>query len=114
MNISAFKLLYYKILKKGDLVMSEKFKAFGEKIKNSRMAKVFAAALTGCSAMAVNCVSAQAAVSDDVKTSLSTAFTDVKTDVMNIATTALPAALAIIGFTLAVTIGIKLFKKFAH
>ncbi len=94
--------------------MSEKIKALGNKIKNSRAAKVFAAAFTGCSAMAVNSLTAQAAVSEDVKTALSTAFTDVKTDVISIATTALPAALAIVGLVMAVSIGIKLFKKFSH
>ena len=39
------------------------------------------------------------------------AFTDVKGDVTSLMTIALPAALNIVGIGLAVTLGVKFFKK---
>ena len=46
-----------------------------------------------------------------LKTAMTTAFTGVKTDVLDIIGTALPIALAIVGVGLAITLGIKFFKK---
>lgn len=46
-----------------------------------------------------------------LKTAMTTAFTGVKTDVLDIIGTALPIALAIVGVGLAITMGIKFFKK---
>lgn len=54
-----------------------------------------------------------AAIDSGMKTALSEAFTAVKTDVVDLMGVALPAALAIVGIGLAVTLGIKFFKKFA-
>lgn len=50
-------------------------------------------------------------MSEGMTTAISTAFTNVKTDVVNIMTTALPVALTIVGIGLAVTLGVKFFKK---
>ena len=52
-------------------------------------------------------------MSETLTQALSTAFTSVKSDVIDIFETALPAALAIMGVALAVSLGIKFFKKFA-
>lgn len=52
-------------------------------------------------------------MSDTVTTALSTAFTSVKTDYLSILEKALPAGLAILSITLAITLGIKFFKKVA-
>lgn len=48
---------------------------------------------------------------DTIKSAMSTAFTQVQTDVISLIATCAPFALAIIGTVLAVTIGIKVFKK---
>ncbi len=54
------------------------------------------------------------AVTADMTSALSTAFGNVQTDVVSIVTTALPPALAILGIGLALTIGIKAFKRLAN
>ena len=46
-----------------------------------------------------------------IQTAMSTAFQSVQTNVISMITTCAPYALAVIGTTLAVTIGIKVFKK---
>lgn len=46
-----------------------------------------------------------------MSTAISTAFSSVKTDVLSVMETALPIALAIIGVGLAITLGVKFFKK---
>lgn len=46
-----------------------------------------------------------------LKTAMTTAFTGIKTDVLDVIGTALPTALAIVGISLVVTLGIKFFKK---
>lgn len=53
-------------------------------------------------------------VTDAVKTILSDAFAGVATDVTSIATTALPYAISIAGFALAIRLGIKFFKSVAN
>lgn len=50
-------------------------------------------------------------MSEALTTAISTAFTGVKTDVIDIMETALPVALAIVGVGLAITLGVKFFKK---
>lgn len=45
-------------------------------------------------------------------TALQTAFGNVQTDVVSVVTTALPYALGIMGLMLALSIGIKAFKRF--
>lgn len=42
---------------------------------------------------------------------LGTAFTSIQTDFFSVLTTALPIALAIVGAGIAITLGIKYFKK---
>lgn len=44
-------------------------------------------------------------------TAMGTAFQSVQTDFFSILTTALPIALAIVGAGLAITLGVKYFKK---
>lgn len=44
-------------------------------------------------------------------TAIDTAFKAIKTDVSSMMSTALPVALAIVGIGLAVTLGVKFFKK---
>ena len=48
-----------------------------------------------------------------LKESLTTAFTVVKTDTLDILGTALPAALGIVSVVMAVKIGIRFFKSIA-
>lgn len=48
---------------------------------------------------------------ESISTAMSTAFGSVQTNVTSMITTCAPYALAIIGTVLAVTIGIKVFKK---
>lgn len=52
-------------------------------------------------------------MSDTVITALNTAFNSVKTDYASILEKALPAGLSILGITLAITLGIKFFRKIA-
>lgn len=62
----------------------------------------------------MSCFAALLAGSIDVtsiKSAMNTTFGDVKDAVVQLITAALPFALAIIGTVLAVTIGIKVFKK---
>lgn len=62
----------------------------------------------------MSCFSALLAGSIDVtsiKSAMNTTFGDVKDAVVQLIAAALPFALAIIGTVLAVTIGIKVFKK---
>ena len=51
---------------------------------------------------------------DTLKTSLTTAFTQVKTDTLDIMGVALPAGLAIVSVVMAVRIGISFFKSIAQ
>lgn len=48
---------------------------------------------------------------ESINTAMSTAFSSVQTNVTSMITTCAPYALGIIGTVLAVTIGIKVFKK---
>lgn len=48
---------------------------------------------------------------ETISTAMSTAFQSVQTNVISLITTCIPYALGIIGTVLAVTIGIKIFKK---
>lgn len=50
-------------------------------------------------------------ITADMTTALQTAFAAVQTDVVSIITTALPYALAVMGVMLAVTLGIRFFKR---
>lgn len=52
-------------------------------------------------------------MSDTLTTALNTAFTGVKTDYLSILEKALPAGLTILSITLAITLGIRFFKKIA-
>lgn len=51
------------------------------------------------------------AMSEKMTSAISTAFTGVKTDVLDVMETALPVALAIVGVGLAIVLGVKFFKK---
>lgn len=48
---------------------------------------------------------------ESIKTAMETAFSQVQTDTIDMIATATPFALAIVGTVLAITIGIKVFKK---
>ena len=90
--------------------IKEKLKAHASKI---------AAAVTGGAVMIAGAVPALAAdgVSSDtdgLKSAMSTAFGQIKTDAFSMMGTALPIALGIIGAVLAVKLGIKFFKKFSN
>ncbi len=50
-------------------------------------------------------------MSEEMTTAVDTAFKAIKSDVSSMMTTALPVALAIVGIGLAVTLGVKFFKK---
>lgn len=50
-------------------------------------------------------------MTEGMTTAITKAFNDVKGDVLDIITTALPTALAIVGVGLAITLGVKFFKK---
>ena len=52
-------------------------------------------------------------MSEGMTTSIDTAFKAIKSDVISMMTTALPVALAIVGIGLAITLGVKFFKKIA-
>lgn len=52
-------------------------------------------------------------VTAGMTTALSTAFANVQADVISIITTALPYALPIMGIMLALTIGIRAFRRFS-
>lgn len=48
---------------------------------------------------------------ESIKTAMGTAFSAVQTNVVDMISTCAPYALAIIGLTVAVTVGIKVFKR---
>nr|DAV21212.1 MAG TPA: major coat protein [Inoviridae sp.] len=50
-------------------------------------------------------------MSEGMTTAVDTAFKAIKSDVSGMMTTALPVALAIVGIGLAITLGVKFFKK---
>lgn len=50
-------------------------------------------------------------MSETMTTAVDTAFKAIKSDVSSMMTTALPVALAIVGVGLAITLGVKFFKK---
>lgn len=52
-------------------------------------------------------------MSETMLTAVKTAFTAVKTDVSSVIEEALPIGLAIMALTLAITIGVKFFRKLA-
>lgn len=52
-------------------------------------------------------------ISDTMTTALTTAFNGVKTDVLSMVETSLPIGLAIMGTVLAITLGVKFFRKVA-
>ena len=89
--------------------IKEKLKAHASKI---------AAAVTGGGVMIAGAVPAfaegAASDTDGLKSAMSTAFGQIKTDAFSMMGTALPIALGIIGAVLAVKLGIKFFKKFSN
>ena len=89
--------------------IKEKLKAHASKI---------AAAVTGGAVMIAGAVPAfaEGAASDvdGLKSAMSTAFGQIKTDAFSMMGTALPIGLGIIGAVLAVKLGIKFFKKFSN
>lgn len=89
--------------------IKEKLKAHASKI---------AAAVTGGAVMIAGAVPAFAegvsSDTDGLKSAMSTAFGQIKTDAFSMMGTALPIALCIIGAVLAVKLGIKFFKKFSN
>lgn len=48
---------------------------------------------------------------DGIKTALETSFTTIQTDAMSVISSAVPAALVIVGAVMVVVIGMKVFKK---
>lgn len=50
-------------------------------------------------------------MTEGMTSAVSSAFTNIKSDVVDMMSSALPVALAIVGIGLAVTLGVKFFKK---
>lgn len=77
------------------------------------MALIFSLCLSGLFGLMVNASGGGSTgnVTSDMTTALQTAFGNVQTDVVSVITTALPYALAVMGLILAVTIGIRFFKR---
>lgn len=84
-----------------------------ERIKNSKAARVCSALVAGVGTALCGAVQSFAAVPTEMKDALTTAFDGVKTDAVSFMSIALPAALGIMGIVIAVSLGIKFFKKFA-
>ena len=53
-------------------------------------------------------------MSETLTTAITTAFGNVKTDVLDVFEKAAPVALAIMGIGIAITLGIKFFKKISN
>lgn len=88
--------------------IKEKLKAHASKI---------VAAFSGGAVMVAGAVPALAegvSDTDGLKSAMSTAFGQIKTDAFSMMSTALPIALAIVGAVIAVKLGIKFFKKFSN
>lgn len=84
-----------------------------EKIKETVRNNKFAVATAiGASASALPVVCHANEPTTNVQTSLSNAFTQVQNDALSYIQTALVPALVIMGTVLAITIGIKVFKRF--
>ena len=94
--------------------MAKLFSNLKEKVMGSKVAKVCASCSAAVATFAVGAVQAFASnIDETMKTALTTAFTGIKEDVVALINIALPAALVIVGIGIAVTLGIKFFKKFA-
>lgn len=78
-----------------------------------KLKKILLGASTLGTSLVVPCVSVFAADSTDLTSAFSTALGTVKTDFMTYAGSAIPVALSIAGIVLAISLGWKLFKKFA-
>lgn len=78
-----------------------------------KLKKILLGASTLGSSLVVPCVSVFAADSTDLNSAFTTALGTVKTDFMTYAGSAIPVALSIAGIVLAISLGWKLFKKFA-
>lgn len=94
--------------------MANSFSNLKEKVMGSKIAKACAACSAAVATFAVGAVQALASnIDDSMKSALTSAFTGIKDDVIALINIALPAALVIVGIGIAVTLGIKFFKKFA-
>lgn len=78
-----------------------------------KLKKILLGASTLGTSLVVPCVSVFAADSTDLNSAFTTALGTVKTDFMTYAGSAIPVALSIAGIVLAISLGWKLFKKFA-
>lgn len=56
---------------------------------------------------------ATSGMTDAMKTAISSSFQAVQSDVLDVMSSALPIALVILGAGLAITLGVKFFKKIA-
>ena len=78
-----------------------------------KLKKILLGVSTLGTSLVVPCVSVFAADSTDLNSAFTTALGTVKTDFMTYASSAIPVALSIAGIVLAISLGWKLFKKFA-
>lgn len=78
-----------------------------------KLKKILLGASTLGTSLVVPCVSVFASDSTDLNSAFTTALGTVKTDFMTYASSAIPVALSIAGIVLAISLGWKLFKKFA-
>lgn len=81
--------------------------------KNSRVGKYVMAAFVTASIAAMSCLNCFAAEGDSVSSSLSTAFTQVKTDIFSYIGIILPIALAVFGAFFGIKKAIAFFKSSA-
>lgn len=94
--------------------MSGVISKIAEKVRNSKIARACCAATAAVTTGAVSTVTALAGnIDESMTTALTTAFEGIKQDVISLINVALPAGLVITGIGIAVSLGIKFFKKFA-
>lgn len=86
-----------------------------ERIKNSKVAKKIGVVVASVAMLAVSMFSASAEEPATVKMSdtLVSSFSSVTSDMTSTITGILPYVLGLVGLGLAITLGIKYFKKFA-
>lgn len=84
-----------------------------EKFRNSKLAKRIGVMVASVATLAVSVFAASAAEEANISSTLVTSFSGVTDQMKEVITGILPYAIGLLGLTMAVTMGIKYFKKFA-